>query len=62
MYCVTAMRAGRQVPAFYLDENTQGIRNEVHATAIAREVLGLDRDDESLCVVYLGCSPGARTS
>jgi hypothetical protein len=32
-------RGSRQLPTFYLDENVQGIRDERHATRIARQIL-----------------------
>lgn len=50
MYSVTATRkeerdgweCNRQIPTFYLDENTQGIVSVEHARQVAADILGND--------------------
>ena len=40
LYAVNAVRNGKQLPIFYLDENVNGIINRDHAKGIARDILG----------------------
>lgn len=39
MYAVTATVNGKQIPAFYLDENVQGIVDEDQARQIAEQII-----------------------